>query len=627
MQTVPVAQPSLFPPPALSEPAPGWRPPDLPDLSGERHLYVDTETTGLQWWRKDRPTGFSVATEDGRSWYFPVRHAGGNLDEARVLEWTRSDHGLKGKHLDAFATRFDCHMFRVFGADLEELGCTVGDVAFWATLLDDHRVSTTLDAVCEDFLPFKKVQGLDKKRMADYHASQVAEYAKRDVLLLRELRIVLWPKLDAEDLHRVRQLEEDVIFATVEMEKNGSPLDEEKLARWLKQSEHDYVACVWKIRELTGLTVNPMSREDAKVLFAKCGVKPTMQTPSGEPSFTKASIKRIKHPVVAQYRRAKALGSLRAKFLLPYWRELKRHGRLLYALHQLPVDDEGGTVSGRYSSSSFGDDEGDGRNIQQVAGKKHANANREDELGDLEYKVRELHVAKEGQVLSADAEQIEYRFFAHYAKPPKVLAAYERDPGTDFHNFVWEMVKAVEPTVTRELTKDLNFAKIYGAGLPRIAEMLGFRRLGLPKEDDEGIAEVRPFVNAYDQAFPEAKRLLWHAKELAETRGYVKTMLGRRARFLEYESKHSALNRVIQGSAADEMKLKLRELHRERKRTGFVLRFTVHDEAGGDAPDAESARMVHEVLNRQLMPTRVPLRWAVKVGPNWNECKPLKEAA
>jgi DNA polymerase I-like protein with 3'-5' exonuclease and polymerase domains len=107
----------------------------------------------------------------------------------------------------------------------------------------------------------------------------------------------------------------------------------------------------------------------------------------------------------------------------------------------------------------------------------------------------------------------------------------------------------------------------------------------------------------------------------AEHRGYVKTILGRRSRFPDKKRIHKALNCIVQGSSTgDYMKMKLVELHRERKRTGFVMRAPVHDEVIGDVPDQESAKMVTEILDRQSLDLRVPILWETVTGSHWGEC-------
>ena len=190
-----------------------------------------------------------------------------------------------------------------------------------------------------------------------------------------------------------------------------------------------------------------------------------------------------------------------------------------------------------------------------------------------------------------------------------MLEAYAKDPHTDFHNVVWKMLLTAKKDMTRELTKDCNFAAIYGAGVDKWARMMMISE-----------AEAKRVYHTYHKMFPEAREVLQYAMNQAEKRGYVRTILGRRARFPNAVRIYSALNRVIQGSAAEEMKIKMLALYRRRKETDFNLRYTVHDEVVGDVPDAAAGKMVEDILNTQLLPTRVPLFWKVGMGANWKEC-------
>jgi len=103
----------------------------------------------------------------------------------------------------------------------------------------------------------------------------------------------------------------------------------------------------------------------------------------------------------------------------------------------------------------------------------------------------------------------------------------------------------------------------------------------------------------------------------------VTTLLARRARFGKNDRFHSAVNRVIQGSAADLMKLKLRRVYRERETLGILkLRQTVHDEQTGDKdPDPKYTKRIQECFAVQEVPLRVPIIWEMKTGRNWRECK------
>ncbi len=596
-----------------AKPRTNWRPTPPPNLVDEKDIFLDVEATGLRWWGEDRPVGISAATADGRSWYLPTGHAGGNLDEGTVKRWAREQ--LRGKHVHFFNGPYDIDMLYVWGIDLEAQGCTVTDLGFYDSLLDDTRHPSKLNDIAKRWIGKGKVEpDFDVKNIAHQHAADAAFYAMTDVLLLKLLKDELQPKIEEQGLQRVLDLENECLYVTCEMMRNGSPLNEEKLHEWDKKSEKEYHQTLWELYKASGMKVNPGSyTKDLPALFAKLGIPPpTVRLPGpdfGKVTFAKDYLKEIEHPTVDILRKAMRLKSLRSKYITPYKRELARDGLIRYSLHQLRVDDEGGTVSGRYSSSKYGTiDPEDGVNIQQVAGKKHMASMIDDE--DLAgYVIRELYVPGSGLWLSADADQIEYRLFAHLAKPPKVLEAYANDPATDFHNIVKEMISNIKE-ISRELTKDINFAKLYGAGPDKIAVMLG-----MSKE------EAIPFIRAYDQAFPEARFLLGRASSLAEARGYVKTMLGRRARFEDDAFTYAALNRVIQGTAADIMKQKLVELHNSRKETGFKLRFTVHDEVNGDVPDKEAAERVSKILNFQSFNTRVPITWGVGTGINWQEAK------
>jgi DNA polymerase-1 len=123
----------------------------------------------------------------------------------------------------------------------------------------------------------------------------------------------------------------------------------------------------------------------------------------------------------------------------------------------------------------------------------------------------------------------------------------------------------------------------------------------------------------YDRYFPAVRELLNYAGSLAKERGWIKTYLCRRRRFTGGDERwHVALNAVIQGTAADIMKLKLLEVYRERKALGLTLRFTVHDELDGDLESPDCVPKLQELLDSQVLPLRVPILWKVATGESWN---------
>lgn len=829
-----------------------WLPKNPPSLNGINEIELDIESTGLKWWEKDRAIGIAIGLPNGDTQYLPWGHIGGNLSEDTVKDWAKKE--LRNKHITNHTTKFDIHMFREWGVNLEEQGCTVSDVSHYTALIDDHRKKFSLDILSQDFLGEEKIKGLDKTAMADYHAGNVAAYAEQDVRLVHKLKEFLWPLLDEQDLQQVRQLEDDLIFPVCEMEKNAAPIDVELLNKWVEESEQEYIRTLWKIHRETDIVVNPNSSKDLTKIFNQLKIPLTEFTDRGNPSFTDSTLEKVDHPVITLIQRASRLSSLRSKYLLPYQKAITPDGKLHYHLHQLRTD-SGGTVRGRFSSSD--------KNVQAVLTVK-----KQIKRYGKEFIVRELYIPASGLFLSADAEQIEYRLFAHYSNSPNLLNEYEKNPKINFHSTVQGMIKPFKSNIDYKLTKDLNFAcveidtlilkadlswvpaaslelgdkliafdeylkedeevkgrgmarrwcisevlengikeyecvnieldngddivctldhpwvtylrkrikgqrnrpvwkrsidlevddriaqvfeetwekddswesgwvagfldgegsangaviqvgqnegltwdfarqlikargfktkeygrfeirtttptstifiqgsvldrmrflgeiqsqrlianfveklqgrmfqvfdrprvvsvtrmglrkvstlgtsthtyiaqgyaahnSIYGAGRDKIAEMLA-----LPRKESDG------FIDVYNRLFPEAISLLRKATSVAESRGYVKTILGRRARFPGGKKSYAALNAIIQGTAADIMKQKIIELHLSRKRLGFVPRFPVHDEACGDIPDEEQARLVGELLDKQSFSVKVPILWAVSTGANWGEC-------
>ena len=593
-----------------------WAPSAPPSLAHVKTVALDLETTGLRWWDGDRPIGISITTPQGTQ-YLPFGHrGGGNLDEAVVKRWATRE--LRDKCILGLNLRFDLHFLREWGVDLEAQHCTASDVAHSAALLDDHRTRFSLDRLAQDFLHEPKVgTDLDATRMADYHAGTVAPRAEADSRQVWELEAVFAPRLAAEDLQRVKALENQVIWPVLEMEKNGSPIDEDTLARWLRTSEQDYLRILWNIYRDTSLAINPNSPGD---LTRACHALqlPLHTTPQGRPSFTDEVLAAYQHPVMDRVRDARKLASLRSKYLVKYRDSIGSDGILRYALHQLRADD-GGTVSGRFSSSAL--TRGVGVNIQQVP----SVAKQADSTGQ-EYVIRYLHRPASGDWLSADAAQIEYRLFADAAKNPTMLAAYRANPYLSFHHVVWDEMRKLHPISYADL-KTLNFAKLYGGGTARIAEMLGLitsEQSALltrtkARASHPLLKQAHSVMRMYDRALPEVSRMLASAARRALQRGYTTTALGRRAR-LDPSSVYKALNRQIQGTAADVMKRKLVDLHAARHQTGFTLRFTVHDEVDGDCPDQPCREQVQAILDTQTLETSVPLLWSVHLGTSWGQC-------
>lgn len=625
---------------------------EFPNLDGIDDVTLNFECTGYRWWADDVPIGVTVGTLDGKvSRFLPWGFAGNNLPKERVLEFLREK--IRGKRITNANTRFEVHMGRKVGVDLEEQGCTVADVQIDAALLDDNRRKFNVDLLAEEFLGGVMVPRVDESRMPSYDASEVAARARYQVQLVSELHAYMWPKIVAEGLEKVRQLECDVIYPVCEMEQNGAPIDVERLDRWVKESHLEYEQILLELMKETGRSINPNAPSDLEKLFEHLNL-PIARLDSGAPSFTDAILKRIKHPLIQRLRFAVKLSDLRSRYLLNWQRRVGSDGILRYALHQTryqkDTGEEGGTGPGRFSSAELDPDVG--INIQQAIKitkqrKMFGHAEDDSSHDDEIYLIRKLVIPDRKfdtdrwkvKWLCADAEQIEYRIFVDYTRSRRIIAEYEKNPRLNFHKLIEQMMKGQGVAMDYDGAKTYNFATIYGAAQVKRSVMLGFITEEEGNEirerkawNDPRLAPLKAIDAAYNRLVPEVKPLLERAQKLAETRGYVMTRMGRRSRFWRAvpdgqrvvldNRYHKAFNNIDQGTAADYNKVKLVEVHRERKHTGFVMRFTVHDEMDGDAREPDTLAKVREILDRQSWPDmKVQLLWDANLGDNWAEAK------
>jgi DNA polymerase-1 len=590
---------SLFSQPAsLSLDVKGWKPDPLPVLDSRfKVIALDPESTGSDKW-SDLPCGYGLSLEDGRDFYIPCRHrAGGNYDPDTVRRWAQTE--LRDKIIVNINTGGDSEWMYNDGIDLEAQGNQLIDIAHNAALLNEYRYSGFgLNALGHEFVGRGKSHcPVAPRDIWKAHASHIADYAKSDSRLALDVYHEQLPQIKAQGLEEVAQLESDLIYVVNEMERNGSPIDLIKLERWRKELREEIQMRTLRIYEMCGVRVNPNSSDDMRRLFARLGLPFT--------DIQADTLKTIAHPVIKEAFRVKQILSLLSKYFDKFWKLSRETGIVRYTLHQLRAD-EGGTVTGRFSSS--GGKEQYGINCQQVMKPEKQRL----KMKSSDYIVRELFIPAEGEWFSADAKQIEFRLFGHYANNSMMIDAYKKDPNTDFYTYVKIMLKQVANyEISRENSKVLNLATIYGQGKEKREKGLGV---------DTRTREV--IDEAYNTAFPEAARLLRKAAELGENRGFVKTYLGRRGRFdEEHDRYYSALNKVLQGTAADIMKKKLLRLYRMRKELEITLRMTVHDEADGDLRNPDKKDMLREVLDYQEIPTRVPILWDTGFGPNWAGAK------
>ena len=310
-------------------------------------------------------------------------------------------------------------------------------------------------------------------------------------------------------------------------------------------------------------------------------------------------------------RKARECDKINGTFIEGYILDSHINGRIHGEFHPLKrADAEGnrGTVSGRFSSTH--------PNLQNIPGRT--------ELGR---QIRELFIPEEGwNWWSSDYSQIEYRLLVHFAVVTKCQDAniaqqmYIEDPKTDFHQMVAELTG-----LDRKPAKNLNFGLVYGMGKAKLARTLGV--------SDIAAAEI---MDTYHGRAPFIKELFNKAMNKAQKTGFVKTLLNRRARFNEWEPKfygegkqrartHKALNCVLQGSAADLMKLAMVQIWEAGLFTDdgpIHCHLTVHDELDGSVENSERGKKALDEVNHIMenaVRLKVPVLCESGTGKNWGE--------
>jgi DNA polymerase-1 len=324
------------------------------------------------------------------------------------------------------------------------------------------------------------------------------------------------------------------------------------------------------------------------------------------PHFGKKFLSKVSHPFVKQVLKARQLHKLLNTFLIPWVENIDPQKPVMrYTLNQLRDRDENGgstgAVSGRFSCASVGA----GAQPQQI----WSTENQINEIGDA-YLLRSLIIPEDGRkFLSIDASQIEFRLFAHYSEDKELIQKYNENPHIDFHSLMAEVI--LKGLLPRKKAKNVNFGTLYNMGVPKFA-----------RELNVSVKEAQEMFDVYNTHFPAAKQLRDKEKRKAQVGIPTLTFRGRRFEWTDPAMKkkcYVALNRLIQGSAADLMKMALVKCYSG----GYMdcMRLTVHDEIDGDITRDEQALDLKRDLEdagftNNMM--RVPLIWENTVGPSWS---------
>lgn len=625
-------------------------PTEFPRLTNAAAIAVDVETYdpdlldyGPGWARgKGHLVGVSIAV-DNNSWYFPIRHEvckEYNLSPEHTISWLKDTLCNTAQDKVGANLQYDLGWLRHEG--IRVCG-DLHDVQFAEALLAEGS-DISLEAISQKYLMTGKESNLlyewcsksygglpnDKQRANIYRSPPqlVGPYAESDTRLPLQLMDKLYTHLCKENLWDLYRMECDLIYLLLDMRFAGVTVDLLKAEEVAKDLLLRSKTCQEQLNYIAGMKVDINSAACLSRVFDKNGI-PYGMTAKGRPSFTGKFLDSVNHPIGSLIREIRKYDKLRGTFIESYILDSNVNGKVYCSFHPLKGE-EGGTRSGRFSSSS--------PNLQNIP-------SRDEELAPL---LRGMFIPDVGhkQWRKYDYSQIEYRFLIHYAVGEGSDAVREHfleHPDTDYHEMALGLVapKAGWDISTKELrkhwrkpVKNINFGLIYGMGVAKLSADLGLTQ-------EEG----KKLFAAYHEGVPFAKATMNLLSTQAQQLGTVTTILNRKSRFDLWEplqfsdakplpyrlakaqygqnikraGTHKALNRLLQGSAADLMKCAMWKCYKDGifDVTG-VPRITVHDELDfSDMGNCEEAFREMQWVMENAIQLKIPVKAEGEAGPDW----------
>jgi len=602
-------------------------PEELKDLRGHKEIAVDLETCDPELTElgsgnvvgRGKIVGISVAVE-GWSAYYPIAHeGGGNMDKKLVLNWLQ-DLFKQDSTFIFHNAMYDICWLRSSGIIPP---VKIVDTMIAASLVNENRWSFRLDALAREYAGIGKDEavlqaaareyGIDaKKDMWKLPSMFVGQYAERDA----ESTLKLWHRMKVElsdqDLWTIFDTETRLFPCLVDMRFKGVRVDVERADKIKKELMDKENKIINKIKDLTGVSVELWSAASIAKVFDALKLPYDRTEKTGAPSFTKNFLSNHPNEIAQGISYAREINKAHTTFIDTIVKHSHK-GRIHADINQIRSD-QGGTVTGRFSMSN--------PNLQQIPV-------RHKELGPL---IRSLFIPEENHKWGVfDYSQQEPRILVHYAKLQKLdgideIANAYKSGEADFHSAVAKMAG-----IERSQAKTINLGLMYGMGKNKL-----MAELGLMKEAAEKL------IAQYHAKAPFIKQLMQAVSRRADDSGRIRTLGGRVCHFDLWEpttfgagmpkphvealkeyghgikraGTYKALNRLIQGSAADMTKLSIIAL----SENGIIPHIQIHDELDISVEHSEQAKQIVEIMESAIK-LEIPNKVDYECGSNWGDIK------
>ena len=599
-------------------------PSGFPELKTHNKVSIDLETCdpelikeGPGWpTKRGQVIGIAVSS-NGFTGYYPIAHeGGGNIDEKKVLKYIKSiceDDSIEKIFHNA---QYDIGWLSTLGIKVKG---RIHDTMVAMALINENRFTYTLNSIASDYLGERKNEtklreaadafGVDpKNEMYKLPAQFVGEYAEMDAKLTLKLHEKLSWEITKDNLQTIYDIECRLINVIFNMTKRGVKIDQHRAVQLIERFKNKEKKLLKRIKDLTGLKIEIWAAASIAKAFDSLNLPYERTDKTDSPSFTKVFLTDHPHELPRLIMQARELNKLRGTFL----HGLLKHndeGRIHAHINQIRSD-SGGTVTGRFSYNH--------PNLQQIPNR-----------GQFAQDIRKIFIPETGEYwLKADYSQQEPRLLTHFAKlveqpgSTEVQEAYKKTD-LDFHQQTADMAG-----VERKLAKTIGLGVMYGMGYHKLA-----------RELDMEPQEAKLMLQDFHSKVPFMKGMLEAVMNRANNRGVIRTLLGRKCRFDLWEPTswgvhkalplsqaqteygmsikrahtYKALNRLIQGSAADQTKKAMVEVYEQ---LGIIPLIQVHDELDCSVKNEKQANQIKEIMEN-CVELVVPSKVDTHLGESW----------
>ena len=601
------------------------KPTEFPDLRQADTIAIDLETHDPDLKSmgsgsvvgKGKVVGIAVAV-DGYSGYFPFDHeGGGNLEKSKVIQWFTDVCESQADKIFHNAM-YDVCWIRAMGI---KLNGNIYDTMIAASLVNENRFRFDLGSLGWDYVGRGKNEtelvaaakewGVDPKAdMWKLPSMYVGKYAERDAEITLALWRVMQKELSDQDLGAIFELETDLFPCLVDMRFLGVRVDVQAAHQLKDKLAAEEKELLQKIKKETQVDVQIWAARSIEKVFQKLSLPYERTDKTNSPSFTKNFLSSHDHPLVKCIAKAREINKAHTTFIdtiIKY----EHKGRIHADINQIRSD-SGGTVTGRFSYSN--------PNLQQIPA-------RNKDLGPL---IRSLFIPESGCEWGCfDYNQQEPRLVVHYASLDQDASVFNvknayNEGDADFHTIVANMAQ-----IPRTQAKTINLGLFYGMGKAKLQA-----ELGVSKEKAEELFSI------YHSRVPFVKTLMKSVSNRAQHRGQIRTLGGRLCRFHLWEPNsfglhkalpfeqavqehgpgirraytYKALNKLIQGSAADMTKKSMLELYKEK----IIPHIQIHDELDISVESDKQAKRIKEVME-SAVDLEIPNKVDYESGKNWGD--------